>query len=94
MEATFKVHKKWTEDEVVARTAEVIGFDDYCPPWTQESGHKWVLNASNDWWLDFCGPWCTPIGIEADYFSYKIAGRYADQKLVDALTVVLEYIFR
>jgi len=84
----FVVHgRHWVELAVVNRVAHVIGFDEYCPPFTQESGYHWVLNATNDWWLEKSQEPQEPC-------TYKFAGRYADQTLMDSFKVVLEYIFR
>jgi len=79
----FKPRGKWQEAEVANRLAKVIGYTDYCPPFSKDSGYKWQLNASNDWWM----------GVDQETGEYILAGRYASQKLMDALKVLTEWIF-
>lgn len=77
----FKVHPRITEDVVVNRMAQLVGFTPHCPPFIQQSGYKWQLNDSNNWWLDF----------DKQTGEYIFAGRYATQELLEAYVTVLDW---
>jgi hypothetical protein len=84
-ETTFKVHIKWdNEEELAERLAHIVGYDSDCKPFKKDSGYRWALNGTNNWWFD-----------KADKpLYYKIAGRYASQEVMDALKIYLEYVFQ
>jgi hypothetical protein len=57
MEATpIKIHPLWAKDEtaLMKRLHQVIsGTSD--GPFQKDSGYKWQLDASNDWWAELRG---------------------------------------
>jgi len=50
-EIRFKPKEFEDEELFVHRVAHAIGkFDEMCPPFAKDSGYKWQLNSSNNWW--------------------------------------------
>lgn len=53
MNMTLFPQKLWLDSPILLaiRIAQIIGYSDVCPPF-QNSNGTWVLNTTNDWWLD------------------------------------------
>ena len=82
-EIRFKVHRIWKDEEQIAlRVAQVIGYSPHCPPHKKDSGYRWQLNDSNDWWMDR----------DPKTEEYIIAARYSSTVPMEALKTVLEWI--
>ncbi len=46
----FKANPLWTDEDVVKYVARIVmGKEEFSE---QSSGYKWMLGASNDWWMD------------------------------------------
>jgi hypothetical protein len=51
---TLKVGK-WSDskEELVKRITAIVGPDRHCPPFLESPRRKWVLNGTNDWFIEF-----------------------------------------
>lgn len=85
-EIRFKV-RNWDEDAVATRVVDVIAGHEaskICPPFKKDSGYRWQLDASNDWWMD----------IDRETGEYILAYRYGQEDTLKAIKIVLEWIFK
>jgi len=73
MEITVKIHHSWIKDEhaLITRLHHILSDSDD-GPFAKDSGYKWQLDASNNWWAE----------IKED--KLILATRYSKEKL-DAL---------
>lgn len=88
----FKVEANWSEEEVAQKVATVIGGADtlkICPPFRKESGYRWQLDATNDWWMD------TDPETGEYILVYRYASGHNDKaiKAIEGLRDYLEWIF-
>jgi hypothetical protein len=83
MELKFQVKSNWSEEQIANRLAQIVGLTEGCPPFTKDSGYRWQLNASNNWWMDY----------DPEKREVTLAYRYDHDGLLKSMKQFLEWVF-
>lgn len=82
-EVKFIARAKLSEEYIAERLAKIVGFEDFCPPFKKDSGYKWQLNGTNDWWMDF----------NPETREVTLAYRYDHNQMLEGMKKFLEHVF-